>query len=53
MKETKIKTSAARVAKLRHDRRLKGYVRREYYATPSEHRRLKEALDEMREEDDG
>ena len=44
MTDKKPKTSTDRVAKLRADRKAKGHFRREYYATPEEHDRLRHYL---------
>jgi len=41
-------TSTSRVAKLREEAKRKGYVRREYYATPDEHHALKQRLLRLR-----
>ena len=46
---TEPKNSTSRVAKLRADRKAKGYVRREYYATAGEHERLARHLKALRE----
>lgn len=43
--ETNQKTSTSRVAKMREEAKARGYVRREYYATPEEHERLRYTLD--------
>ena len=43
------KTSTARVAKLRADRKNRGHVRREYYATPKEHEALARFLQVTRD----
>lgn len=42
------KKSTGRVAKLREENRKKGRVRREYYATPEEHNRLRATLEGLR-----
>lgn len=41
-------TSKDRVAKLRANRKAAGYVRREYYATPEEHEKLRASLKRLR-----
>lgn len=38
------KKSTGRVAKLREENRKKGRIRRDYYATPEEHDRLRHCL---------
>lgn len=45
----KPKTSTDRVNKLRADRKAKGHIRREYYATPDEHESLARFLRCLRE----
>lgn len=42
-------TSTERVKKLREKAKLKGWVRRDYYATSREHEKLKARLAELRE----
>lgn len=44
-----IKTSTSRVAKLREEANRKGWKRRDYYASPDEHEKLKGLLVEIRE----
>ena len=43
------KTSTKRVNKLRERAIAKGWTRREYYATPGEHEKLKKYLKKLRE----
>ncbi len=45
---TKQTTSTSRVAKMREEAKARGWVRREYYATPGEHEKLRAALDKLR-----
>jgi hypothetical protein len=48
MSKQNTQPSTGRVAKLREAARLKGWKRREYYATPDEHDELKSLLTKLR-----
>jgi hypothetical protein len=52
MTDKKPKTSTDRVAKLRAERKAKGHIRREYYATVDEHESLARFLRCTREKHD-
>lgn len=52
MTDKKPKTSTDRVNKLRLERKAKGHIRREYYATPDEHESLARFLRCLREKND-
>ena len=43
-----MKKSSERVAEMRRKQKEKGHVRREYYATPEEHEKLKKHLLKLR-----
>ena len=53
MTDKKPKPSTNRVARLRAQRKAKGHIRREYYATADEHESLARFLRVMREKNDG